>query len=228
MKQNVLGGVILLMIVLGVQALTSMDRAGGVLISTVPGVLIVAGILAYLASGRLKREQDRWVSYQLTMSPNVLRRHIDGLPAIEVLRDEVTAITSTTDGSLNVMSTDPHRFVHIPSQLVGFSEVRTRLIEWKPIAPENPKRSKAKQTATSMVVLAVWFVASTTSNTWVSVGGGVLLLGYAIWAEREISRSLTMDEGTKRRTQWMFRFFALGPFLRLLFPVLTSFVQPQP
>src|SRR5262249_47909463 len=61
----------------------------------------------------LKGLREAWDSYELTMSPNVLRRVVAYLPALEVLRPDVVRIVDAPGKGLTVCTADRHRVLFI-------------------------------------------------------------------------------------------------------------------
>jgi hypothetical protein len=73
-------------------------------------------------------------SFDVVVSPRVVRRVMPLLPVAEVLRPEVTRIVETARG-LWLVSEHPRRTVSLSSVLAGYAELRAALAAWGPIEP---------------------------------------------------------------------------------------------
>ncbi len=179
---------------------------------------IIVGAIAFGSVRALrmakKNERAAWETYQLTLGPNVLRRSVVNLPAVEILRTEVTRIDAGVDG-LSVATADRQRFVFVPRELVDFEEVRSRLAAWRALESPRVARSLAVTLAWAALLFGSLFTTTTTPDLTVALVSGVVLVGVVGFTIREFLRSTVMDNRQKAATVGAFALFLGAPLFRL-------------
>lgn len=107
--------------------------------TALPLTALALGFGAALSWRRqVEAARRRWASFELVVSENVLRRTIAGAPPVEILRPDVVAILERPNDGLILVTTDRKRSIVLPLQLLGYAELRDRLVQWRPI--ERTKR----------------------------------------------------------------------------------------
>jgi hypothetical protein len=104
----------------------------------VPAALPLAGLaLGFGAAFNWRRQADaarlQWDSFEVVVSENALRRTVSGAAPVEILRPDVIAILERLDDGLILLTTDRRRSVVLPGELMGYAELRDRLVHWRPI-----------------------------------------------------------------------------------------------
>jgi hypothetical protein len=82
---------------------------------------------------QVEAARRRWASFELVVSENVLRRTVAGASPVEILRPDVVAILERPNDGLILVTTDRKRSIVLPPQLLGYAELRDRLVHWRPI-----------------------------------------------------------------------------------------------
>ncbi|HEY0469653.1 MAG TPA: hypothetical protein VGC79_35930 [Polyangiaceae bacterium] len=179
-------------------------------VAAIVGFSLFRSVRAQLARGR-----PAWESYRLTISENVLRRVIVDQPAVEVLRSEVTAIVSAPDG-LRVTTQDRHRFIFVPAQLIGFSELCQRLSGWQALEAPKLARNRALTAAWTALLLGSWLGTGLIPDLRWAMVAGVVLLAVASFSIRETLKLQVVDNKYKATAIRGLCFLMLAPFARLL------------
>jgi len=207
-----LPSLLLLVVVLG----RFEDRTLETLPFTVPIVLAGLGWGGFRA---LKRERETgrpsWQSYQLSLSENAMRRFIRPLPAVEIVRSEVTRILDAPGDGLTVTSADPQRFIFIPEQLIGYPSVRAELSGWRSFERQSLLRVGAAQLGWTLLLLSLWLASGLVRDPWLAA-----LAGVGLWIVCAISIRATLklgfvDNQYKARALGALCFFMLAPLARL-------------
>ena len=196
---------------------TLQEGVGDSLPFSIPIILAALGFGGFRAVRmQLKNGKAAWASYQLTMSPNVLRRVIVNLPPIEILRTEVTRIVDVEAEGLTVATADRHRFIFIPRQLIGFGEVCTQLLTWR--AFEAPKLAQNRALAVSWTVLLIgsWIACGVIPNLGLAMLAGATLVAVGAFAIREILKVNVFDNKQKAASIGGLVFMMFAPFARLI------------
>jgi hypothetical protein len=100
--------------------------------SMVVAVFLVV-VLAYGVSRGLRQQREKWLSYELVVGPDFIIRKLEGLPDLQLTRNEVTNIQEQPFG-LRVETADKRRLVFVHRSLVGYEEVKQRLRDWNEIS----------------------------------------------------------------------------------------------
>lgn len=196
--------------------------------SMVPTIvtLAITAIIGFIVYRRtLARELVMWRSYRLALTPNIVRRVIDGMAPVEVLRSEVTRIVAMPEQGLQVHTADPLRFVYIPEQLERFEEVSAELGQWAPIQPPDRQKTRLGQALGGVLGLAIvgaWGASSYVSDPRVVVASLIVLyggIGYIGWTT---VRNPNMTMRQKASILMVFGFMALGPLARYALGHLAS------
>jgi hypothetical protein len=183
---------------------------------TVPIVLVSLGWGVFRA---LKREretgQPSWESYQLSLTENAMRRFIGPLPAVEIVRSEVTRIIDAPGDGLTVTTADPQRFIFIPEQLIDYPSVRAELSGWRSFERKSLLRLGAAQLGWTLLLLTLWLASGLVREPWLAA-----LAGTGLWVVCAISIRATLklrlaDNQYKARALGALGFFMLAPLARL-------------
>jgi len=193
------------------------DRHVLVTLPVVVPLLVALLAFSFWRGMRLARERERpeWDSYQLTLSPNVLRRFVATRPSVEILRPEVTRILEAPGMGLTV-SAGNYRFIFIPEQLEGYAGVRERLALWRAIEPSRPARTKLLQLAWMLCLIGLWLASGMLPNIWLALLAGAALIVCACFSIRETLRLESLANNHKARVVLMLGFFMLAPFARAI------------
>jgi hypothetical protein len=183
---------------------------------TIPLTIVIAAIVLSRVrrQTRLRSKQD-WESYQLTMSRNVLRRFVASLPAVEILRPEVSRILDSPGQGLSVVA-NPSRFIFIPEQLVGYASVREQLASWRAFEPARAARAELTRLGWTLLMLSLWVATGMLPQFWLGMLAGAALLVVASLSLRATLKLQVFDNKYKARAVGALGFFMLAPFARAL------------
>ena len=117
---------------------------------------------------------------------------------------------------LTVATADRHRFIFIPKQLIGFSEVCTQLLTWR--AFEGPKLARNRALAVSWTVLLIgsWIACGVIPNLGLAMLAGATLVAVGALAIREILKVNVFDNKQKAASIGGLVFMMFAPFARLI------------
>ena len=117
---------------------------------------------------------------------------------------------------LTVATADRHRFIFIPRQLIGFSEVCSQLLTWR--AFEAPKLGQNRAIAVSWTVLLLgsWLACGIIPNLGLAMVAGATVLAVGAFAIREILKVNVFDNKQKAASIGGLVFMMLAPFARLI------------
>lgn len=188
--------------------------------SMVPPIvtLVMTAIIMLIVYRRTSaRELVMWRSYRLALTPNIVRRVLDGVAPVEVLRSEVTRVVLVPEQGLTVHTADALRFVYIPEQLERFEDVVAELGQWAAIQPPDLKKArtgKALGWLLGIAILGAWIASSYASDPRV-IGASLLVLyggiGYVAWTT---VRNPNLTARQKASILMVFGFMAVGPLAR--------------
>jgi hypothetical protein len=170
------------------------------LLPTVIFLLIIFGATALGLWKGMKRGQESWDSFELVVGEDVVLRRKKDFPDLEIQRHEVTRIRESTHG-LSMATKLRDRAIGIPRALTDYEDARERLGRWMPLVQVQPLGWTAPirwiwVIPVIAVILFALFLMST--NSWVVIAAGVLLLiwlSVAIW---HIRRSVQTSAHMKR------------------------------
>lgn len=92
----------------------------------------------------------------ITLTGDAISMTVPGLLASEVRRDEVTRIEERPEQGLAVHGRDKRIAVGVPWMIDGYADIRSALVQWRPIEPAVPNRGGWKGTLAVFGVLAGW------------------------------------------------------------------------
>jgi hypothetical protein len=188
--------------------------------SIVPAVVTIAitALIGFIIYRRaLARELVMWRSYRLALSSNIVRRVIDGMAPVEVLRSEVTRLVLVPEQGLWVHTAAPLRFVYIPEQLERFQEVCAELGQWSAIQPPDLKKTRLGQAlgvGLGLAIVGAWIASSYVADPRLLAASLVALyagIGYISWTT---VRNPNMTMRQKASILMVFGFMGLGPLAR--------------
>jgi hypothetical protein len=196
--------------------------------SMVPAVFTLAmvAIMGFIIYRRtLARELVMWRSYRLALTPNIVRRVVDGVAPVELLRSEVTRVVVVPEQGLTLHTAAPLRFVYIPEQLERFEDVVAELGQWAPIQPPDVKKARLGQALGWLLglgILGAWGASSYATDPRVVAVSLVVLyggIGYMGWTT---ARNPNMTTRQKASTLIVFGLMGLGPLARYALSHLAS------
>jgi hypothetical protein len=115
-------------------------------------VVLFGGFGFYRA---LRRMDETWPSYTLTVADDSLLKQQSHYPDIRIARDEVKALWRSSAGEIVVKTRDWKKFIVIPPSLIGLSEVEGLLGQWKPIKPYPRARTYFSYAVSFLIPLAL-------------------------------------------------------------------------
>jgi hypothetical protein len=145
-----------------------------------------------------------------------MRRSLPNLPAIEIVRPEVTRIVDSPGDGLTVTTADAQRFIFIPEQLIGFSSVREQLAGWRAFEPPRLLRYQAARMGWTLLLLSLWIGSGVIPQIQLALLAGVALLAMCGYTIRETLRSKVVQRPYKARVVSVMGFLMLAPFARAL------------
>jgi hypothetical protein len=194
---------------------------------TVPVILVSLGFGAVRAlKWQRKNGKQSWDSYQLSLSENAMRRFIGQLPAVEIVRPEVTRIIDAPGDGLTVTTADRQRFIFIPEQLIGYPSVRAELSSWRSFERQRLLRVRAAQMGWTLLVLSLWLASGVASELWVAMAAGVALWVAGAISIRETLKLGFVDNQYKARVVGVLCFFMLAPLGRLTLQLVFGMKVP--
>ncbi len=178
------------------------------------GVMFAVLTFFFARAGRnqLGAEKLAWHSYQLSLSPNAMRRSVANLSPVEILRPDVTHIVEAPGLGLTVRTADAGKSIFIPEQLAGFQSVRSELARWRALEPQAGQgRGHAAQLAFSLLVLGLWLATGLVPDIRLAMFAGVLLVACLVYSLGGAQRA----PATNDQKAW----YTLGIILLMLAPV---------
>ena len=184
---------------------------------SVPLVLVALGIGVLGALRKQRGQLPIWESYQLALGEHVVRRSLDTLPAMEILRTEVAHIFDTPSEGLTVTTADARRFIFIPRELIGIDGVRERLSAWAALeAPPASPWLRARQLAGGLVLLGLWLGSGFIADIRLALAVGAALIVLGAFCMLQTLRLRVIDNGSKARALGVLSFFMLSPIARAI------------
>lgn len=182
---------------------------------TIPVLLVALGIGVLVALRKQRGQLPIWESYQLALGEHVMRRSLDTLPAMEILRTEVARIFDAPSEGLTVTTADARRFIFIPRELVGIDSVRERLSAWAAFeAPTAPAWLRARRFGGALVLPGLWLASGFIADIHLALAAGVALIALGAVRILHTARSAVMDGGTQARIIGLHLFMMLSPIAR--------------
>jgi len=147
----------------------------------------------------IKRNQESWITYELTIGEDFLIRRIKDFPELEIQRHEITAVKESVVG-LHVETKLKDRAIRIASALVDYDDAKERLSRWMPI---QESQQDWIATGSWMWALPVLFLILfcgfyLSSKSWMILATGIPLLVGLSWSIWLIHKSVQVSAQMKR------------------------------
>jgi hypothetical protein len=205
-----LTGVLLVLLAFGMASADTLKLS-------IPLLLVALGAGSFVALRKQRGQLPIWQSYQLALGQHVMRRSLDTLPAMEILRTEVARIFDTPSEGLTVTTADARRFIFIPRELIGIEAVRERLSQWATFEP--PLASpwlRAKALGGALLLPGLWLATGLIVDIRLALAAGVALLVLGSFRIAQTSKVPVMDGRTKARIIGVHMFMMLSPIARAI------------
>ena len=185
--------VILLLIILCISIWTPAGLSDETrkMLAWVASAIVLAGVVLgyWLAfkGGLWKLKQ----SCRIEVSDGKLIQSRSGSPAIEIPLDQIASLEQSRGGWLIIRGCQPERRIAVPSEIVGFEDLKRELSANRTVSPPKIKRSPWLFLPSASLVLACIFLFVAHSRAVVLAAGGAALLleGLAILSLRRAIRS---------------------------------------
>jgi len=168
------------------------------LIPVISGLLVLSTYLA------IKRQQQLFESYRLTLDDNNITREQYNTPTISIPIAEIREIIKNSNGSIIIKGNSTINSIGVPSQISDPEKLESLLNQLKPISNKTKEPFFQKFSGLFSVLLLGLMGAVFLSSNKIVVGicGPVLLivLGYSIF---ETQRSKNIDNKTKKGMWWL-------------------------
>ena len=183
-------------------------------------VLTVIGVVIIYSFGRgIKKQRENWLSYELLVGEDFVIRRMSDLRAIEIRREEVTAIRLNEKGLL-IETNSPQRTLQVPSALEEYDEVRARLSEW--VEPRELKQRAWRNSPRLLygivvVELCLFVVFFLSTRSWLTACSSFPLFLGVIWSSVAVQRNSQLAPKVKRNT-WI----VLLPLMAIAFRLMEA------
>jgi hypothetical protein len=195
-------------------------------------LVVVAVVLGLAISLRkqIKRERMAWKSFQLTLGKHVVRRYMANVPAIEILRSEVTTIIDSQEG-LTIKTANPYHFLFVPKSIVAYEAVRERLVTWKTfevISKSKQIQSVVKTSTFAIAVIGSWIATGRIQDIRLAMLPGTILWILCLWSISAIRKIEGCNSKQKAIMMGTAVFMMLAPLGRLaLYFMMKEIVEIQ-
>jgi len=184
---------------------------------SIPVVLVALGIGVLVGLRKQRGQLPIWASYQLALGEHVMRRSLDTLPAMEILRSEVGRIFDTPSEGLTVTTADAHRFIFIPRELIGIDGVRARLSTWATFeAPSASPWLRAKHLGGALLLPGLWLATGFIVDIRLALAAGCALLALGARRIAQTAKVRVLDGSIKARIIGAHLFMMLSPIARAI------------
>ncbi len=124
---------------------------------TVSLFLVIA--LLYAANRNIKFQRKFWISYQITIDGEILKKTQNGVTDITLSRNELTKITEVEGQNLRIQLPKSSQQFVIPHAIENYDEIRSILAGWHPIEVKT-SGNKLKSVFTIITIaLAIGLIA---------------------------------------------------------------------
>jgi hypothetical protein len=165
------------------------------------GVMVL--VLAFSIYRGITQQKIVFNSFELTIGSNYLLRKQLGLGSKTIPFEEISTITETGKGFLEVIGLKKDDSIFITPYLDGYDSVKSFLEGLKPIALQQKKSILAKYPLLPVLAVGALMVAVYTSANKIVVGlSGTLLIGLLVWSFFKTRASSLIDARTKKYI-WM-------------------------
>jgi hypothetical protein len=185
--------VILLLIILCISIWTPEGLSDEIrkMLAWVASAIVLAGVvLGYWLAfkvGLWKLKQ----SYRVEVSGGKLIQSRSGSPAVEIPLDQIASLERSRGGWLIIRGCEPERRIAVPSEIVGFEDLKRELPANRTVSPLKIKHSpRLFLPSAGLVIACVFLFVSHSLPVVLAAGGAALLLeGLAILSLRRVIRS---------------------------------------
>jgi hypothetical protein len=200
-KSGLFVGILIFLFVVQYKVFGDSWRQGSIA-SLIPALFAFLFTLAALVFGvkkAIKRNQESWVSFELTIGKDFLIRRIKDFPELEIQGHEVTAIKESGTG-LHVETNLKDRAIGIASALVDYDDAKERLSRWMPIQESQQGWIATGSWMWALPVLFLILFGSfyLSSKSWMILATGIPLLVGLSWSIWLIHKSVQVSAQMKR------------------------------
>jgi hypothetical protein len=178
---------------------TTVNSSPDLFLFILPLLLVAIGIGGYRG---MKRQQKLWNSYRLIFDKDKISRVQDDVPTITISKSDITEITESPQGHIQVKSGSRHNIIVIPPAIADRDELILALGEFGPLVKQETKNKWAPAIPILLAILMIVFFVS--KQQLVIVSTGIILFFGLLWSFFEIRRSKLVDQRTKRSSWFIF------------------------
>lgn len=152
----------------------------------------------------------RWQTYELHVTPESIRRTMQGHPDVEIRRADIARVEDR-DVGLIVHGRGREEHLIVPRGVAGFEELRSEIRPAAGVQLPDTRHIAALAIVASLAGVAAFAVGSISRHPLVVLACGLAFLAFAIWTIVIVRRNPHMD-ADMRRNIWM----ALVPAIALI------------
>ena len=178
-----------------------------ILIVTVPLFVIIFSISFRRA---LKILEENWSSYQLLIGSDTIVKKQRGMTDIELRQDQITNIEDRIGTGLIIRTQDKKIFIHAPSGLEDYAELKEHLLKLKPHDFVIARRNNILllQILAVLTFGAGFAIMMLSNNPTLVIGAGIFVIVYMIWAFISLRQRKDIDARV-RLSIWKMMFVIL-------------------
>jgi hypothetical protein len=152
------------------------------------------------------------------LKPDSVAREQAGMPGLEIKNSEIARVLERPDTGLVVETNDKKCQLVVPASLERYAEVRAQLEAWHTIENVTNERAAINVGVLLLAVLlplAGLIIIGTSTNSFVVIAVGVVLVATFLLGLVTIQRSLNIDKRTKL-SLWLILLPILGITVRVI------------
>jgi hypothetical protein len=153
-------------------------------------IVVVAVVVAY----RLGFKEGLWklkAGCRVELADGKIIQRRPGVSVVEIPIDQIESLRQSRGGWLFVQSSNPERQIAVPSEIVGFENLKRELAANRIVVPLTVKLSPWLFLPSAPFVVACFFLLTSHNHAVVIISGGVSLLleGFSVFSLRRTLKS---------------------------------------
>jgi len=211
--------VLLMVVALGIGYAISARNSGPMSFTALLIFLAVAlGAAGYGMYRGFRRAKAAWLSYELTLSEDAVRRTTSDIPAIVLPAAAIRSITEDPQGNVAIRGPSANQTIFVPAGVENREELLTVLRAWRPVDRTSPRIPwAARNVLAGLVSIALFATTFMATDPRIVVPAGLITGVGLLWCVWYLRQSRHVDRKL-RGTIW----FTLIPALAALWTVYRA------
>ena len=160
-------------------------------------------IVLFVIMNLIKKQKRAWETFELSIDESKIERSQEGYPTISITKTDIKEAILAKNGSITLVAQPNANSIIIPFSVNNKEELLQIISSFTTVRELKKNNSLLYMYGAGILSLIALFSFMLSTNFYLTIGLGVVLLIFNIWSFIQIQRNKNLDKKVKRASYFM-------------------------